>query len=495
MTTEERRLAGDRSSLPADFVWGVATAAYQIEGGVTEGGRGPSIWDTFSHTPGKTLHGDTGDIACDHYHRWETDLDLMAELGIPAYRLSLSWSRLQPAGTGALNPEGVAFYRNLLRGAVDRGITPYVTLYHWDLPQPLQDAGGWPERATAYRFGEYAALVAGALGDLAEHWITINEPICASFLSYSWGMQAPGFTDTGLAVRAAHHLLLAHGLALRALRDHRPGARVGITNLIGNLTPATDSTTDIAAVRSWDAQSNRLFLDPVYLGRYSGAVIEALGAYGITADEVAGGLVQPGDLELISAPTDFAGVNHYTNMIVRADPTAANGISWEHVTPAPTSFGWSNTPEALTAVLLRVAEISGLPLYVTESGAKLSRLCDARWPGARPGTHQLSRRLYRCCGKGRRGRCRRPWLFRLVVPGQLRMGRGVFQTVRPGLRRLPDAGPDSEGQRTLVFRSHRRTCRPRHGRTIDSPRVGSGAVAARSDADSGRVTPELLTES
>jgi beta-glucosidase len=367
--TTDRPSSSERGSLPADFVWGVATAAYQIEGGVAEGGRGPSIWDTFSHTPGKTLHGDPGDVACDHYHRWTTDLDLMAELGIPAYRLSLSWSRLQPGGTGPLNPQGVAFYRNLLRGAVDRGITPYVTLYHWDLPQELQDAGGWPERETAYRFGEYAALVADALGDLADTWITINEPICASFLSYSWGMQAPGLTDTGLAVRAAHHLLLAHGLALRAFRERRPSTRIGITNLIGNLTPATDSTADAAAVRSWDAQSNRLFLDPVYLGRYSEAVVDALGQYGLTVDEVPGGLVRPGDLELISAPTDFAGVNHYTNMIVRADPTAANGISWEHVTPTPTSFGWSDTPEALTAVLLRVAQISGLPLYVTESGA------------------------------------------------------------------------------------------------------------------------------
>jgi len=325
--TTERPSSSERDCLPADFVWGVATAAYQIEGAVAEGGRGPSIWDTFSHTPGKTLHGDTGDIACDHYHRWATDLDLMAELGIPAYRLSLSWSRLQPGGSGPLNPEGVAFYRNLLQGAMDRGIAPYVTLYHWDLPQELQDAGGWPERDTAYRFGEYAALVADALGDLAEDWITINEPICASFLSYSWGMQAPGLTDTRLAVRAAHHLLLAHGLALRAFREHRPSARLGITNLIGNLTPATDSAADIAAVRSWDAQSNRLFLDPVYLGRYSEAVLDGLGRYGLTADEVADGLVRPGDLALISAPTDFAGVNHYTNMIVRADPAAANGIS------------------------------------------------------------------------------------------------------------------------------------------------------------------------
>ncbi|MDQ0823369.1 beta-glucosidase/6-phospho-beta-glucosidase/beta-galactosidase [Arthrobacter sp. V1I7] len=179
------------ATFPADFAWGVATAAYQIEGAVNEGGRGKSIWDTFSHQPGTTIHGDNGDIACDHYHRWEADLDLMAELGIPAYRLSLSWSRLQPSGTGPLNPEGVRFYRELLEGCTARGITPYVTLYHWDLPQALQDDGGWPARHTAYRFGEYSGLVAEALGDLAEHWITINEPMCAAFLGHSWGMQAP----------------------------------------------------------------------------------------------------------------------------------------------------------------------------------------------------------------------------------------------------------------------------------------------------------------
>ena len=199
----------------------------------------------------------------------------MAELGIPAYRLSLSWSRLQPGGTGPLNPEGVAFYRNLLQGAVDRGITPYVTLYHWDLPQELQDAGGWPERETAYRFGEYAALVADALGDLAEHWITINEPICASFLSYSWGMQAPGLTDTGLAVRAAHHLLLAHGLALRAFRERRPSARVGITNLIGNLTPATDSAAESPRCAAGTRSRTGCSWIRCISGSYSEAVVEA----------------------------------------------------------------------------------------------------------------------------------------------------------------------------------------------------------------------------
>lgn len=368
------------ASFPANFAWGVATAAYQIEGGVTEGGRGPSIWDTFSHQPGTTLRGDNGDIACDHYHRWEADLDLMAELGIPSYRLSLSWSRLQPTGTGPLNPEGVAFYRNLLAGCAARGITPYVTLYHWDLPQPLQDDGGWPARRTAYRFGEYAGLVAEALGDLAEHWITINEPMCAAFLGHSWGMQAPGIKDDSLAVPAAHHLLLAHGLALAEFRARRPAAKVGITNLIGNLNPATGSPTDRAATDYWDAIGNRIFLDPVYRGRYADSTLAVYGQYGLTATgegAAAGDLVQPGDLAIISAPGDFAGVNHYTNMLVSASPSASGAPNWEHVQPTPSSFGWSDTPEALKAVLKRVAsEYTDLPLFVTENGISLNDYVD-----------------------------------------------------------------------------------------------------------------------
>ena len=180
---------------PADFRWGLATAAYQIEGGATEGGRGPSIWDTFSHTPGLTKNGDTGDVACDHYHRWPTDLDLLVELGVRDYRLGLSWTRLQPSGSGPLNPDGVAFYRALLGGMRDRGIRPLVTLYHWDLPQTLEDAGGWPARATAERFGAYAGLVVDELGDLADDWITLNEPWCSSFLGYGQGAHAPGRTD------------------------------------------------------------------------------------------------------------------------------------------------------------------------------------------------------------------------------------------------------------------------------------------------------------
>jgi beta-glucosidase len=366
----DRDLTPRRLGLPDDFVFGVATAAFQIEGGVAEGGRGPSIWDAFTMQPGAIHHGETAEVACDHYHRWESDLDLMAELGIPAYRLSLSWSRLQPTGEGPLNPEGVAFYRDLLRGCRERGIEPYVTLYHWDLPLALQDAGGWPERRTAELFGEYAGLVADALGGLAEHWITVNEPVCASFLSYWWGMQAPGHTDLTEAVRAAHHLLLGHGLAVRAFRERRPEAKLGITNLVSNLAPASSSPEDAAATAALDIRFNRVFLEPVYHGSYGADVAAVFADQGLTADETDDGLVRRGDLALISARTDFAGVNHYTNTLVAADPESWNGARMIQVEPAPTNFDWSDTPEALSAVLQRLShEYTGLPLYVTENGA------------------------------------------------------------------------------------------------------------------------------
>lgn len=365
------------ASFPPDFLFGTATAAYQIEGAVAEGGRGPSIWDTFSHTPAKVYRGDTGDIACDHYHRWEDDLDLMAELGYPAYRMSLSWARLQPQGSGPLNPEGVAFYRNLLEGCHQRGITPLVTLYHWDLPQPLQDAGGWPARATAERFGEYAGRVIGALGDLATHWITINEPWCVSFLSHALGKHAPGLTDGALALRAAHHTLVAHGLALRAFRAKLPEAKVGITNILRLVNPASEAPEDVEAARVVDIRTNRIFLEPCYHGVYPEDVVEAFAPEGLNRGEQEGALVQPGDLALISAPSDFVGINHYHNVTATADESTPTGIVISHVEPIASSFGWSNTPDALYRLLVRVSdEFSSLPIMVTENGISLNDYAD-----------------------------------------------------------------------------------------------------------------------
>ncbi len=369
------------AALPADFLFGTATAAYQIEGGVAEGGRGPSIWDTFAHTPGRTHRGDNGDIACDHFHRWESDLDLMAELGLPAYRLSLSWSRLQPNGSGPLNPDGVRFYRDVLEGCRQRGITPFVTLYHWDLPQPLQDAGGWPSRETAHRFADYASQCIDAFTDVARDWITINEPWCVSFLSHEWGVQAPGLRDPSAAIRAAHHTLLAHGLALEQFRAKTPDARVGITNLLSNVNPRSEAPEDAAAAHQLDIRMNRIFLEPCYHGEYPDDVVAVFAAAGLNAGEVEGALVQPGDLQLIAAPTDFVGINHYTNVLVYADDgdddRTWGGVGIDHVQPAPTSFGWSNTPAALGAVVTRVSkEFSALPIYVTENGASLNDYVD-----------------------------------------------------------------------------------------------------------------------
>jgi beta-glucosidase len=359
-------------AFPRDFRWGIATAAYQIEGAASKGGRGPSIWDTFAHTPGLSHNGDTGDIACDHYHRWSEDFDLMVSLGIRDYRLSLSWSRLQPTGEGALNPEGVAFYRKLLMGLTARGIRPLVTLYHWDLPQPLEDAGGWPTRQTAYRFAEYTRLVLEQLGDLAEEWITLNELWCISFLGYGLGAHAPGRVNIADAVAAAHHTNLAHGLAVAQFRASRPELRVGVTNIVTDIVPATDSADDAAAAERLDASSNRIFLDPVFLGDYSAAVRDLFAPYGLAE------LIEHGDLEIISAPLDFVGVNHYQRVITWFDEGGGYlRLGERPAEPATTSFGWSVIPDSLSNVLIRVSrEFTVLPIYVTENGASYDDYVD-----------------------------------------------------------------------------------------------------------------------
>lgn len=371
----------DLSAFSASFRWGVATAAYQIEGGAAEGGRGKSIWDTFSHTPGLVLNGDTGDIADDHYHLWRGDLDLMAELGIKHYRFSLSWSRLQPTGIGELNPEGVAFYRDLLVGMRDRGIEPLVTLYHWDLPQALEDQGGWASRDIAHRFAEYASRVVAELGFLATDWITINEPWCVSFLGYGYGAHAPGKKDIRLAVAASHHVNLAHGLALAAIRTIDPTLRVSNSNLVTDIVPATDSAEDAAAVVRLDAMNNRIFLDPIYLGDYSAAVRELFDEYGLAE------LIHEGDLDLIGASVDFMGLNHYQRVVVSADENGGYlKLTETPAEPATTSFGWSVEPDSLRSVLSRVSrDFTKLPIYVTENGASYDDYADPNgsvndWP-------------------------------------------------------------------------------------------------------------------
>lgn len=352
-------------ALPPGFLFGAATAAYQIEGAVSEGGRGPSIWDTFSHTPGMTRNGDTGDIACDHYHRWEADLDLVRDLGLSAYRLSVSWARLQPDGRGPLNPAGVAFYRSLLERLRADGVRPFVTLYHWDLPQVLEDAGGWPVRDTASRFAEYAAATTAALGDLVDDWITVNEPWCQAFLGYGSGIHAPGRRDLRDAVAASHHLLLGHGLAVQAIRAARPGARIGIANILTDVRPASDEPADLAATARYDTNSNRLFLDPVLREAYPEEVHAIYDRLGL--DRV----VRADDERVIGSRVDFLGVNHYQRIEVRHDPTddhlGAHGVPAQ---PATTSLSWSVIPDALHTVLLRLhREYPPTPLYITENGA------------------------------------------------------------------------------------------------------------------------------
>ena len=372
LTTPSAGLALDLDAFPPGFLWGAATSAYQIEGAVSGGGRGPSIWDTYTHTPGKTLHGDTGDVACDHYHRWRDDLDLVHELGLNAYRLSMSWARLQPDGRGRLNQSAVDYYRGLLERLREIGVRPFVTLYHWDLPQPLETVGGWPSRDTSSRFADYVGLVAHELGDLAADWITLNEPWCSAFLGYGSGVHAPGRRSIRDAVAAAHHLNLAHGLAVQAVRAARPGAAIGVAEIITDIVPDTETREDVAAARRLDANSNRMFLDPVLRGRYPDDVLEMYAGAGLLE------LARDGDAAIISTPLDFLAVNHYHQVIVRNDPLEPHlKVRERPAEPASTSLGWSVRPESLRNVLLRITrEYPALPLYVTENGASFEDYVD-----------------------------------------------------------------------------------------------------------------------
>ena len=340
-------------AFPAAFRFGVAMASYQIEGAVAEDGRGESIWDVFCRRQGAVAGGDTGDVACDHYHRWEQDLDLMASLGVESYRFSIAWPRVQPEGRGALNRAGVDWYRRLCEGLLERGIEPVATLYHWDLPQARQAVGGWAVRDTAERFAEYAALIAGEL-DVAA-WITHNEPWVVAFLGHAEGVKAPGIRDWPTALRASHHLLLSHGLAVPALRATAP---VGITL---NLAPVR-SDHPLAAARM-DGYLNRWFLDPLLRGSYPADMVEHY--------ERRFGSLELGDLDVISRPIDFLGVNYYSPQRVRLDP-ARQPLEIGRVNPvAPTTaMGWEIDADGLHELLVRVRRDYGdIPIYITENGA------------------------------------------------------------------------------------------------------------------------------
>lgn len=354
----------NRLSFPSDFVWGAATAAYQIEGAWNEDGKSESIWDRFCHTPGRIDNGDTGDVACDHYHRWQEDVRLMKEIGLRAYRFSISWPRVLRDGLGPLNPAGMDFYDRLVDALLEAGIQPWVTLYHWDLPQRLEDEGGWPARSTVDAFCAYADAVSRRLGDRVRHWITFNEPYVSAFVGYEEGRHAPGRRSLGDALAAAHHLLLAHGKSLPVIRANCPDAQVGITLNLAWMEPASPSLADRQAARWKDGRVNRWFLDPL-AGR--GYPADMLASYQSGAE-----WLQPGDLEQIAAPVDFLGVNYYFREIIRSHsvPEEQNLPRTVFSNAERTEMGWEVYPEGLYLLLGRLHFEYRFPaIYITENGA------------------------------------------------------------------------------------------------------------------------------
>ncbi|GAA2850484.1 hypothetical protein GCM10010517_07950 [Streptosporangium fragile] len=379
MTATTISARGETLSFPDGFVWGAATAAYQVEGATREGGRGVSIWDTFSRTPGRVAGGHTGDVACDHYHRHADDVRMMAELGLGAYRFSVAWPRVQPSGSGPVNAAGLDFYDRLVNELLAADITPYVTLYHWDLPQELEDRGGWTDRDTAHRFADYARAVHDRLGDRVGTWMTINEPWVAAFLGYGIGAHAPGRASAAEAFRASHHLLLAHGLGARVLRD--AGAReIALTlNLAPVMTPGqvsdpdlVPSAADAEAVNRVDCLLNRQFLDPVLRGEYPEPVLAIV-------DRIAGlGHVLDGDLETINQPIDLLGINYYTPCVVRSEPgepanaayPGTEDVMFSGAHAPTTAMGWPIVPTGLSRLLVRLSrDFPEVGLIVTENGA------------------------------------------------------------------------------------------------------------------------------
>ena len=386
--TESRAAAGSSAAVPAPapgdaelprfpagFFFGAATASYQIEGAYDEGGRGFSIWDTYCREPGRVAEGATGDVACDHYHRYREDVALLADLGVDSYRFSIAWPRIQPTGTGKANPEGLDFYDRLVDELLAKGIDPAATLYHWDLPQALEDRGGWRVRETAERFAEYSALVVDRLGDRVTRWMTLNEPFCTAFVGYAVGRHAPGAREGRGALAAAHHLLVAHGLAVRVLRD--AGAReIGIALNPDRLLPASDSPADLAAVRRAETLHNEVWLDPLFAGRYPRHEAET---WGELAD---GSFRREGDLELIGAPLDWVGVNYYRPITISdapyrdPDPATRTAVdiraeeSWREDV-RHTAMGWPVVPHTLTDLLLDLkARYPRLPpVVITENGS------------------------------------------------------------------------------------------------------------------------------
>ncbi len=344
---------------PKDFVWGAATAAYQIEGAVHEDGRGVSIWDTFSHTPGKIVHDDNGDAACDHYHRYREDIALVAELGVKAYRFSVSWTRVFPDGTGSLNHAGLDFYSRLVDELLEHGITPYLTLYHWDLPQALQDRGGWTNRETIDAYLRFADVVSRRLSDRVPYWVTFNEPWVIAFVGNLIGEHAPGLHDLHAAVQVAHHVMVAHGKAVDLLRAN--GAKqVGMVLDPTHVEAASDSPEDRAAAWRMDGYINRWYLDPLFKGSYPADMFELLGEPEC----------KPGDMETIAKPIDFLGINYYQRAVVGDGDDPLLHLRYLHPEGEYTAQDWEVSPEGLYHLLTQIArDYNPPPMYVTENGA------------------------------------------------------------------------------------------------------------------------------
>lgn len=382
-STDAQDVNGGSLQFPAGFIWGTATAAYQIEGAVADDGRTASIWDTFSHTPGKVLGGDTGDVAADHYHRYATDAALMGELGVSAYRFSTSWSRIIPSGTGPVNRKGIDFYSRLIDELLANGVAPALTLYHWDLPQELQDAGGWTARSTAERFADYARVVADALGDRVGVWTTLNEPWCSAFLGYAAGVHAPGHTNGAEALCAVHHLLLGHGMATQVLRSTLPAvAQISITVNPAVARPASDSSADAMAARKVDGLQSRIWLDPLFGLGYPADVRE------FTASISDWSYVRDGDLAVIATPIDLLGVNYYNPVVVRhydgtGQRASADGhgdgagetwpgcddVEFLDVAGRHTAMGWPVDATGFGDLLARLWRDYRTPMAITENGA------------------------------------------------------------------------------------------------------------------------------
>jgi beta-glucosidase len=366
----------DFLSFPDGFVWGTATASYQIEGAFQSDGKGESIWDRFAHTPGKIENGDTGDVACGHYDRLEEDLGLLKQLGVKAYRFSIAWPRILPEGRGTVNPKGLDFYNRLVDGLLEVGITPFATLYHWDMPQTLQDAGGWTERSITEAFVEYADVISQALGDRVKHWMTVNEPAVSAWNGHLSGNHAPGLKDPQAAIRAAHHLMLSHGLAVPVLRQNSSDSEVGIVLNSSWVVPASNSRADRESSRFSEGLYVRWFSDPVFGFGYPVDMVTDFVEKGFL-ESTDMPWVQPGDLKTISIPVDFLGINYYARHVHR-DEQAADNLP-RTVFEAPrdnlhwTEMGWEIYPQGIFNVLTRMALEYKIPkLYITENGCSFS---------------------------------------------------------------------------------------------------------------------------